>query len=80
MNPNQQQILTNTYIPKNQRKKEYESYGHDLMTYINELKYKRFVENMDSYFSQARYINFDIINHECQSDPLQNLRQYYETI
>lgn len=62
MNPNQQQILTNTYIPKNQGKKEYESYGHDLMTYINELKYKRFIENMDSYFSQARYINFDIIN------------------
>lgn len=43
MNPNQQQILTNTNITKNQKKKEYEQYEHDLMTYMDDLKHKRFV-------------------------------------
>ena len=35
---------------------------------------------MDSHFSRAKTINFDIIHHQCCGDPLQNSRQYYETI
>ena len=73
MNPNQQHILANTDIPKN-KKREYEWYEHDLMTYINNLKFERYVENMDSYFSQARVKNFDIRNHYCCGDLLQNPR------
>ena len=53
MNPNQQQILANTDILKN-KKREYEWYEHDLIPYINDLKFEKYVENMDSYFSQAR--------------------------
>ena len=50
------------------------------MTYINHLKFGRFRNDMDSYFSRACVINFDIIHHECWGNPLQNLKQYYETI
>ena len=50
------------------------------MTYIDNLKYEHFIEDTDSYFSQAKIINFDIIHHECRGNPLQNSLKYYETI
>ena len=50
------------------------------MTYIDGLKNKHFIEDMDSLFFQAKITNFDIIRHQCRGDPLQNSCQYYETI
>ena len=35
---------------------------------------------MDSHFSQVNFINFEIIHHKCGGEPLQSLKQYYETI
>ena len=43
-------------------------------------KYKRIQENKEEYFIQAKVINFNIINHECRGDPLENSVKYYETI
>ena len=34
-----------------------------LMTYIDRLNYESFEENRDSYLSNVKVINFDIINH-----------------
>ena len=48
--------MANTDILKN-KKREYEWYEHDLIPYINDLKFEKYVENMDSYFSQARVKN-----------------------
>ena len=76
----QQLLLTNSYIPKKTEKKRYEWYKHDLMTYIDNLKYKQFVEDMDSNFSRAEIPNFDLIHHQCRGDKLQNSRRHYETI
>ena len=46
---------------------------HDLMTYIDDLKYDNFVVNdMDSHFSDVKVVNFDIIHHDCHGDKLQN--------
>ena len=43
-----QQILTNFYIlKKKKKKKKYERYEHDLMTYISNIKYDNFINNMD---------------------------------
>ena len=50
------------------------------MTYIDNLKHNRFTNNMDSHFSQVYFINFEIIHHKCGGEPLQSLKQYYETI
>ena len=45
--------------------KKYEWYECDLISYINDLKYRHFLENMDSHFLRAKITNFDIIHHEC---------------
>ena len=43
-----QQILTNFYIlKKKKKKKKYEWYEHELMTYISNIKYDNFINNMD---------------------------------
>lgn len=42
-----QQILTNFYILKKKKKKKYEWYEHELMTYISNIKYENFVNDMD---------------------------------
>ena len=73
-------LTTNYYIPKSSEKRKYEWFEHDLTTYIDDLKYKHFIEGMDSHFSWAKITNFDIIHQQCHGDPLQNSCQYYETI
>ena len=65
---------------KKRTKKKHEWYEHDLMSYIDHLKYHQFVNDMDSHFSRVKITNFDIIHHPCCGDELENLQQYYETI
>ena len=73
-------MTKNSYIPKSSEKRKYEWFEHNLTTYIDGLKYKHFVEDMDSHFSRAKITNLNIIvHHQCCDDPLQNSRQYYET-
>ena len=67
------------YSKKTQRKK-YEWYKHDLMTYIDNLKYDNFLRDMDSHFSKVKVVNFDIIHNQCQGKKLENPEQYYQTI
>ena len=50
------------------------------MTYIDNLKYDNFVGDMDSHFSKAKVINFDIIHHQCRGNKLEKPEQYYQTI
>ena len=64
------------YIPKNHP--WYERDG--LMTYIEQLKYKKFKENRDSHFKNTEIVNFDIINHQCRGECLQNSKKYYTAI
>lgn len=51
-----------------------------LLTYIDELKYKRFCEYWDEHFKNPEVINFDIKIHRCRGTPLENTVQYYKTI
>ena len=57
-------LCMNQYI-LNKDKRTYEWYEHDLMSYIDNLKYEHFVEDMDNHFSRMKIINFDLIHHEC---------------
>ena len=52
-----QQILTNCYFRK---KKKYEWYEHDLMTYIENLKHDNFINNMDPHLPNKKNKNFDV--------------------
>ena len=67
-------LTANSYIPKSSEKTKYESFEHDLMTYLDNLKYEHFIEDIDSHFSRAKITNFNILHHQCRSDPLQNSR------
>lgn len=49
------------------------------MTYIDDLKFKNLVEDLDAHFSDAKVSNFDIIHHQWWGDPLQYSKCYYET-
>ena len=51
-----------------------------LMTYIDQLQYKRFEEDRDNYLKNVKVINFDIINHELKGTPLQKSILDYKTI
>ena len=73
-------LLTNTYIPTKNIKGKYEWYDHDLMTNFEDIKYDKFVSDMDSYLNNAQVINFDIIHYVCRGDKLQNPEKYYKTI
>ena len=56
-------ILVNKYIPK-YVPKDFTWYEREgLMTYIDQLKYKRFKENRDEDFKNTEIVNCDIINH-----------------
>ena len=78
-------VLTNTYIPKktknkNKTKKEVQMVGTRSDDVFDDLKFKQFASDTDSYFQQTPVINFDIIDHECSGVPLQNSEQHYKTI
>ena len=69
----------NKYIPA-KGKTEYKWYGHDLMSYNDDLKYNEFIENTDEHFHLMKIITFDIIHHECSGDELEYSKMFYQTI
>ena len=68
-------ICRNNYIPKYTSPKE-----RDFLSHLDDLKYEQATKNPDKYFQNVKIINFDIINHECREDPLQNSYHRYYTI
>ena len=71
--------LINNYIPT-KGKTEYKWYEHDLISYIDVLKYNEFIKNVDDHFQRAKVINFDIIYQECRGDELEYSKKFYQTI
>ena len=52
----------------------------DLMTYIDQLKYKRFIFDPDSYLEKAEVIHFDMIHAMCGHKPQQYSNRHYQTV
>ena len=50
------------------------------MTYIDALKCKRFLENIDKHFENVEIVNFDLIHHRCRGNSLVNFAKYYKTV
>ena len=70
----------NKYIPPfvKENLKWYERDG--LITYIEQLEYKKFKEDRDSYLEKIKITNFDIIHSKCRNEPLENEIKYYKTV
>ena len=67
-------ICTNNYLPY------YPIHNYTLHDVLLRDKYERINKNKEEYFENAKIVNFDIINHECRGDTLENSEQYYQTI
>ena len=68
-------ILLNKYFSKYLPKDLPWHERDGLVTYIEQLKYERFKENKDKHFQNIKIINFDLVNHRCRDDPLQNVEK-----
>ena len=67
--------FTGNYVPKYTPPEE-----RDFLTYLDDLKYQKFEENLDKYMKNVKIINFDLIHHHCRSDRLQHSEEHYQTI
>ena len=62
-------IFVNKYIPE-VVSEDFPWYKREgLMTYIDQLKYKRFMSDLDRYLEKAEVINFDMIHASCGQSP-----------
>ena len=55
-------------------------YEKDLMGYSDYLDYTDVSRDPAKYFEKKKVINFDIIHHECQGDPLKGTSEGYQTV
>ena len=76
---NSQRYPTQNYVPHNP---ENNFYGRerDLDSTLQKMKFDKITADPDYHFQNCYVTNFDLINHECRGDPLQNSREHYETI
>ena len=75
-----QKILVSKYTPTYEELALpwYERDG--LLTYIDPLKWKEFINDPHSHFFNAEVINFDIIHNRCRGDELKYFVKYYKTV
>ena len=67
--------FSNNYIPKYTPPEE-----RDFSTYLDDLKYEKFMKNTDQSFKKTKIGNFDIIHHQCRGDKMEHSESYYQTI
>ena len=67
-------IYVNNYIPL------YPKTKGDLHKTLLRNKYEKINNDKQSYFVNAKIVNFDIINHQCRRDPLEYSLKHYETV
>ena len=66
---------TNGYIPKYTPVEE-----RDFLSYLDDVKFDKFMENPDQSFQNTKIVNFNIIHHECRGDKLTNSYEHYQTV
>ena len=67
--------VSNGYVPKYTPIKD-----RDFLSYLDDLKFEKFMENPDQSFRNTKIVNFDIIHHECRGDKLNNSYEHYQTV
>ena len=74
-------VLGNSYVPPFPPDyNKFPWYERDLVAYFNYLDYKEMADNPTKYFKDKQLVNFDIIQHKCCSDKLQNSYKHYKTV
>ena len=74
-------IVVDSYVPKYQEDySKFLWYERDMVSYIDHLKYREMRDDPDHYFKNVRVVNFDIIQHGCRDDKLQDTYKEYKTI
>ena len=79
MTARQNYIFTNKYIPL-ATKTDLKWYERDLDTWFGEMKYKETTDNPDQYFSDVKFVSFDIIYNGIRKTKLQKPLEEYQTI
>ena len=79
MTARQNYIFTNKYIPL-ATKTHLKRYERDLDTWFGKMKYKEATDNPDQYFSDVKFVSFDIIYNGIRKTKLQKPLEEYQTI
>ena len=58
-------INENNYVPKYIPPEE-----RDFLSYLDDLKYEKYMEDPDTYFKNVKIINFDIIRNHILGEPM----------
>ena len=59
------------YIPPEER---------DFLSYLDDLKYEKYMEDTDTYFKNIKIINFDIIRNQILGEPMRKPIETYQTV
>ena len=78
MNRSKNVISVNNHIPD--RPRLYRHDEKDIDVRFLEDRYNKVIFDPGDYFARVKFVNFDIINHECRVDDLEHDRDYYETL
>ena len=68
-------VNENSYVPKYTPPKE-----RDFLSYPDNLKYEKYMEDPDTYFKNVRIINFDIIRNQILGEPMCKPIETYQTV
>ena len=73
-------IFANSYVPEyvSEYLPWYECDG--LMTYIDQLKWKEFISDLDTSMKNNKVINFEKIYAQCTGTPCTHSDQFYQTV
>ena len=73
-------VVANKYVPTFQEDCfKLPWYERDMMSYIDNVKYKTIRDDPDQYFDDVKVVNFDIIHHERNCDKLIGDYKDYKT-
>ena len=67
-------INKNNYVPKYTPLEE-----RDFLSYLDDLKYERYVMDPDAYFKNVKIINFNIIWNQLLGEPMHKPIETYQT-
>ena len=68
-------INENNYVPKYIPPEE-----RDFLSYLDDLKYEKYMEDPDTYFKNIKIINFDIIRNQILGEPMRKPIETYQTV
>ena len=68
-------INKNNYVPKYTPLEE-----RDFLSYLDNLKYERYVMDPDAYFKNVKIINFNIICNQILGEPMHKPIETYQTV